>query len=191
MAAESGARKERRVFFALWPDADALRRLDQAGRAAHLICGGRRMRRETLHLTLAFIGGIPSRRVAELEGLACSIRAQPFELTLDRLECLQRRRIVWIGAARIPGELRELADELHTRLRTAGFRTEERSFAAHVTLLRNSLCEGELPETAGVVWRVGEFVLVESELKPAGANYRILRRFGLKPAAAPVTRPPA
>ena len=189
MAAE--AQVQRRVFFALWPEAAAQSQLDEYGAVAHRFFGGRRMRRETLHLTLAFVGHIPSQRLAELEGIAGSIRAPSFELTLDRLECVPRKKIVWAGASGMPDALRDLAAGLNARLKAADFHTEERPFAAHVTLLRNARCDGERPETPRMVWRVGEFVLAESELKPAGASYRILRRFGLIPATAPAVRPPA
>lgn len=137
------------------------------------------MQTETLHLTLAFIGGIPSQRVPELESIAGAIRAPAFELVLDRLQCVPRRKIVWAGASEIPGALRDLAAGLGTRLKAADFRTEERPFAAHVTLLRHARCDETQPEAPRIVWRVGEFVLVESELQPAGASYRIIGRWPL------------
>jgi 2'-5' RNA ligase len=179
MAAEAVASKERRVFFALWPDEAVLNQLEQAGREAHRHCGGRRMRVETLHLTLAFIGSILLQRISELESIAGAVRAPAFELALDYLQCVPGRKIVWAGASEIPGALRDLAADLGTRLKAAGFRTEERPFAAHVTLLRNARCEETQPEAPRIAWRVDEFVLVESELKPAGASYRIIGRWPL------------
>lgn len=177
MAAEVAAPLQRRVFFALWPDEAVRNQLEQAGREAHLSCGGRRMRPETLHLTLAFIGGISPQRIPELESIAGAIRASGFELTLDRLHCVPRRKIVWAGASKVPDALRDLAARLNAQLKAADFRSEERPFAAHVTLLRHARCDEKQPETPQIVWRVGDFVLVESELEPAGANYRIIRRF--------------
>lgn len=180
MAAETAVPEERRVFFALWPDEAVACQFDQAGLDAHKQCGGRRMRRETLHLTLAFIGGIPPQRMSELESIASAIHAPAFELVLDRIDWVQRRKIVWAGASGIPGALRDLAADLGARLKAADFRTEERPFAVHVTLLRNARCDGKKPEIPQIAWRVGEFVLAESELKPAGASYRIIRRFRLQ-----------
>ena len=180
MAAEASRRpRERRVFFALWPDEVVVRQLDQAGREAGQRCGGRRMRRETLHLTLAFSGGIPATRLRELARAAAAIRAPKFELTLDRLDWVEKKKIVWAGASVLPDALRDLAAELNARLKANGFRTEERPFAAHITLLRNARC-GEAPhDPPPIVWQANEFVLVESELKPEGANYRIIGRWPL------------
>lgn len=179
MVAETATPVSRRVFFAFWPDEAVLRQLDQAGREAHQRCGGRRMRRETLHLTLAFIGHIPAQRISELESIAGSIRAPGFELALDRIDCMARKKIVWAAASKLPEALLHLAADLNLHLKAADFRVEERPFAAHVTLLRNARCGGEKPEAGLVVWRVGDFVLVESELKPEGASYRIIGRWRL------------
>jgi 2'-5' RNA ligase len=179
MEAEAAAPGQRRVFFALWPGAAVLHRLDQAGREAQQRCGGRRMRRETLHLTLAFIGNLPAQRISELEGIAGAIRAPEFELALDRIDWMARKKIVWAAASKAPEALLHLAADLNLHLKAADFRVEERPFAAHVTLLRNARCGGEKPEAAPVAWQVEDFVLVESELKPEGASYRIIGRWRL------------
>ena len=65
--------RQHRVFFALWPDDEIARQFDEAGRMAHQSLGGRRMRRETLHLTLAFIGDVPPARLADLRCIAVPI----------------------------------------------------------------------------------------------------------------------
>lgn len=174
--------KPHRVFFALWPDEGVARQFDEAGREAHRALGGRRMRRETLHLTLAFIGDVPPERLETLAELAGDIRLPAFELLLDRGQCLARKNIFWAGATEIPAALRDLAAGLASRLKAAAFRTEERPFAAHVTLLRHARCEKEREAPGSnlrIEWPVRDFVLVESELKAEGASYRILRRWPL------------
>ncbi len=137
------------------------------------------MRRETLHLTLAFIGGIPAKRLRELALVAGAIGAPRFELILDRLDWVEKKKTVWAGASLLPEALRALAAELDARLRANGFRTEERPFAAHVTLLRNARRPDGLPEHAPIAWPVDEFVLAESELAPEGANYHVIGRWPL------------
>jgi 2'-5' RNA ligase len=156
------------------------RQFDEAGRQAHRSLGGRRMRRETLHLTLAFIGDVAPDRLAELGDIAGSISLPIFDQPFDRLQCLPRKKICWAAAGAISPVLRDLAAALHDRLKAAGFRTEERPFAAHVTLLRHARCE-KMPEgdSLSIVWSVCDFVLVESDLKPEGAGYRILQRWVL------------
>ena len=138
------------------------------------------MRRDTLHLTLAFIGGIAPERLPALREIAGTIRLPPFCLLFDRLECLPRKKIAWASAGALPAGLPELAANLNAQLQTAGFRTEERPFAAHVTLLRNANCAaGKADDSLHIEWPVRDFVLVESELKPEGAGYRIIGRWPL------------
>lgn len=171
-----------RVFFALWPDEDAARQFDEAGRQAHRALGGRRMRRETLHLTLAFVGEVAPERLDALREVADAIRLPSFSLLFDHPQCLPRKKIFWASASLVPSELRDLAAALAERLKAAGFRTEERPFSAHVTLLRHARCEKENELPAGnlhIEWPVREFVLVGSELRPEGASYRILQRWPL------------
>lgn len=147
---------------------------------AHQSLGGRRMRRETLHLTLAFIGDVPAERLAELRGIAGAIRPSAFELLFDRRHCLARRKIFWAAASVVSPRLRELAADLNERLKAADFRTEDRPFAAHVTLLRHARCDKALPPgDLRIEWPVRDFVLVESELQPEGAGYRVLQRWPL------------
>jgi 2'-5' RNA ligase len=179
MSAEAATPGMRRVFFALWPGAAVLHRLDQAGGAAQQRCGGRRMRRETLHLTLAFIGNVPAQRIPELGAIAGAISARAFELVLDRIDRVAKKNIVWAAASNMPEALLHLAADLDVHLKLAGFHVEERPFAAHVTLLRNARCNMEKPVAVPVAWRVEDFVLVESEPKPEGASYRIIGRWPL------------
>lgn len=171
---------ERRVFFAVWPDSLVARQFAAAGRQAGKVLGGRRMRRDALHMTLAFIGGIAPGRIADLQEIARAVRLPVCELTFDRLQCLVRRKIAWACASAPPRGLLELAATLNTRLKAGGFHTEERPFAAHVTLLRSANCEaGAMEESLDIRWSVRDFVLAESERRAEGARYRILGRWAL------------
>ncbi|AKU11952.1 2-5 RNA ligase [Azoarcus sp. CIB] len=164
-----------RVFFAIWPAPAIARRLHQEGERAHGLTGGRRMRRDTLHLTLAFIGDIPRERLEELRAAAHKVAFPPFTLRLDRIAGWRHNHIVWAGASELPGELESLVTQLNAALAEGGFPVEHRKFAAHVTLLRNA--RGEFSATAldpPIEWPVGEFVLVESDPKPEGAHYTVL-----------------
>lgn len=171
---------EHRVFFALWPDDETARRFADAGRRAGESLGGRRMRRETLHLTLAFIGNIAPGRLAALQDIAGTICLPSFELAFDRLQCLPRKGIAWALASVPSATLLELVDRLNLQLRAGGFRTESRPFATHVTLLRKADCPAGLAdEGLKIAWPVRDFVLAESVLGAAGARYRILARWPL------------
>lgn len=165
----------KRCFFAIWPDealADALHAL---GGAAHAVCGGRLMRRDTLHLTLAFLGDIPDSRVADAMRVADTIVVEPLEWTLDRLGYWKHNRIFWAGGA--SPRLTSLADELGSGLRGAGFSLDSRSFAAHVTLLRDARCAEAPVLPQALAWPVREFVLAESRPSREGPRYEILARW--------------
>lgn len=173
--------ERRRVFFALWPDETALERLDQAGRQLHALGGGRRMRRETLHITLAFIGEVPADRIERLRQAAERVVAPVFALRLDRLECWRHKRIAWVGCSEPPLELLTLVGQLFEGLAEVGLPLESAEFTAHLTLLRNVHCGrcAPLPELQPINWPVTEFVLVESKLAPDGAHYSVIDRWRL------------
>lgn len=166
-----------RVFFAVWPDAAAAARLHEVARANGKVCGGRVMRRDSLHITLAFLGDIPAERLAELKSIAGAVVVQPFDLAVDRLGYWRHNRILWAGADAAP--LTALAGQLAARLASAGFRFDPRPFVAHMTLLRDAERAGALAMRDPVRWPVTEFLLVRSGLSPAGAHYEAIGRWPL------------
>ncbi|MDD5248560.1 MAG: RNA 2',3'-cyclic phosphodiesterase [Rhodocyclaceae bacterium] len=172
------AESDRRLFFALWPPAGVAGRLHEAALAAHAACGGRPMRRETLHVTLAFLGAVAATRVAAAEVAAAAVAARPFILELDRLACWKHNRIVWAGCADVAPPLAGLATNLAQALRDAGFVLETRPFAVHATLVRNANCMKPPPPLAAPIrWPVADFALVESHAESAGSRYEVVRRW--------------
>lgn len=170
---------QRRVFFALWPDAAALDALEAAAAAATECCGGRRMRRESLHLTLAFIGDVSQAQLEELLNLVGKLRVEPFDLTFDQLGWWPRNGIVWAGSRAVSPHQRRLFDELTRAVIAGGFTADSRPYFPHITLLRNGRCKG-LPELEKPIgWRVDAMTLVESSLQATGPNYRVLARWPL------------
>lgn len=173
--------RPRRVFFALWPDEEAGSHLaalgnELAGRS------GRVMPPAALHLTLAFIGAVAPDRIAVLDEVAAAVRADVFDLSLDRLGFWPQRGILWAGCRMPPAPLRDLAHSQKNGLRAAGFAIDQGPTVApvpHVTLARRVSCPS-LPRLGTPIrWQVGEFALVESHLQPSGANYRTLHRYAL------------
>lgn len=141
------------------------------------------MRRDTLHMTLAFIGAVSPEQLGVLREIAGRIRGEPFDLKLDRLGCWPHNRIAWAGCSDVPPRLRRLVNDLATGLAEAGFVLDKRSFMSHVTLARNACCDN-LPElTEPIHWRISDFVIVESLLQPSGARYHLLDRWPLSWAA--------
>jgi len=171
------APERRRLFFALWPDPAVSTRLAAAARAAHALCGGRLMRRDSLHLTLVFVGAVTEPLVDKLQRAASLVRAEAFSLSFERYGCWQRKGIVWAGCA-ASSPLSDLVGQLAGRLVEAGLTLERREFAAHLTLLRNARCV-DLPQLSAIDWPVAEFVLVESQLAASAGGYSIIGRWPL------------
>jgi 2'-5' RNA ligase len=188
------AAQRRRIFFALWPDPVVAGKLHRLGREAQAHCGGRPMRRDTLHLTLAFLGEVDDAGFAAALAAADEVAAATdtsagtaAALTIDRLACWKHNHIVWAGCDEVPPPLADLASRLAVALRGRGFRLDSRPFAAHVTLLRNARCGAEPAAPQPFEWRVADFVLVESHLGADGARYEIVGRWPLAGATMPAS----
>lgn len=167
-----------RLFFALWPDDATRDALDRTGKWLHRHWGGRRMRAETLHITLAFLGATPADRLDALIGCADGIAAEPFELVLDRPGYWRHNRVGWLGASESPPPHLALVTALDAALQAGGFPVDARAHVPHVTLLRNT-AGGDLPLCKPVTWAVPDFVLVRSRTEPTGAQYEVIRRWTL------------
>ena len=179
--------RSHRVFFALWPDGEASGHLSALAHNLAAGGGGRLMRPASLHLTLAFIGSVTPSQLAELESVAAGLRADAFDLSLDRLGFWPQRGILWAGCRQTPAPLRRLVEALAAALRAAGFASAPHSGAAqvpHVTLARRIRCTSLPRLETPIRWRVGEFALVETHLHPSAASYRTLASFPLDEAGA-------
>lgn len=189
-SAGAAADAKLRVFFALWPDVVAARALDAQAAILQAACGGRRMRRDSLHLTLSFVGEVARPQVTELRALAARVRVPPFEFALERCGSWQGNRIVWLAPARRIVQLDALADALEAGLRGAGFAPDARAFRPHVTVLRNAHAAPPGLPAAALRWRAADFCLLASTRTQSGARYRVLGRWPLTAAAAASTAAP-
>ena len=168
-----------RLFFALWPNAAASANLAEAGKNLHEICGGRRTRMDTIHLTLAFLGDVEPDRIGDLLALAGEIRAPAFGFNLTRFGWWPHNRIVWAAPAETPAELTLLVDALKKSLLGAGFRFDDKPFVPHITLLRKADCGKNPLPAGGIEWRAEDFVLVRSVPGESGPAYEVLGRWPL------------
>lgn len=90
----------RRLFFALWPSAADAARIMAWAQQAHQLWGGRVMRQDTLHLTLAFLGETPEEQVQRLCRAAPDWPAPVRPVTLTHCGCFRGPRVVWAGPDR-------------------------------------------------------------------------------------------
>lgn len=172
-----------RVFFALWPPTAVAESLAAIACEAAARFGGRATRRETIHLTLAFLGDVPESRLAELGDVAADVRCAAFDLSLDRLAFWQHNHLLWAGGEK-PAGLEALHVALCEALVGAGFKVdgEGRSYAPHVTLVRklppdSKLEGGYLTPITAIPWSCDRFFMVRSRLSSSGSEYLILREF--------------
>lgn len=168
-----------RLFFALWPS-DALR-AQMAAVAAPIVARGegRAIPPQNLHITLAFLGGVASEKVAAVMAAAADIESPPLRLSIERVEVWRGAGILCMTPATAP-ELTELVDRLRIKLLARQLEPDQQEFRPHVTLARDWR-ERHVDGSIGPFeWRAEDFVLVESAATPEGSAYRILRRWPLR-----------
>ncbi|NYT84457.1 RNA 2',3'-cyclic phosphodiesterase [Pollutimonas harenae] len=176
-------RSSQRLFFALWPSAADAERIMAWVHQAHKAVGGRTMRVDTLHLTLAFLGSTPFDRVQALVQAAPLWSAPVGPVTLRRFGRFAGPRVVWAG----PGEedslswLSHLHDDLWCRLQALGWQRPDSPFRPHVSLLRKA-GPGDLAalHRPSLAWMPEQCVLVASQPTESGSTYQALARMPLQ-----------
>jgi len=173
-----GATDTHRLFFALWPDGrtrEALAKLQ----AALPLRGGRPMRSENIHLTLAFIGDVDGDTRDCLIRQARGVRAAPLAFAIERVGHFPRPGVVWVGPQRTPDALIELVAGLNAALAPCGYQPERRPFRAHLTLFRKVARPPRPLDFAPIEWPVEAFCLVESLPEEGGVRYAVIEQFPL------------
>ena len=169
-----------RLFFALWPEPSLQSRLYKLGGQFHAGSGGKRVRADNLHITLAFLGSVDAQTRSCLEAKAGAILCPAFNLALDRAGFWPRPRVLWLGAEESPQPLQELVRGINRCIAECGLEPEKRPFHAHLTLLRKAKRGTQWDSPEPIQWPVDEFVLVESSTLPEGAEYRVIARWPLE-----------
>jgi RNA 2',3'-cyclic 3'-phosphodiesterase len=166
-----GAAENHRLFLASWPTDDHRAELAQVLPKIEWASGGRRVPVASYHLTLAFLGGVPSARLDAVRRAADQARASAFDLAFDRLEYWPKPRVLCLVASTLPGAAHTLVQELWRVLVRAGFTQDVRPFKAHLTLARK--VERPPPDhaIAPIPWRVDRFALIESTSTTDGPLY--------------------
>lgn len=176
-----------RVFFALWPAPEVAERLGDIAHNSALSFGGRATRRDTIHLTLAFLGNVPEARLPDLSIAAAKVGGEPFAINVDQLGFWSHNHLLWAGCQAPSAPLEVLSRQLRQALARAGFRVggEGRDFVPHITLVRRvpeATAPSErrpLPSIESFAWRNERFVLVRSTLSALGSSYQIIDEFPL------------
>lgn len=136
------------------------------------------------HMTLAFLGDvtidqvqpiIDATRHATAQYQGCLLTPRTFMV----LPSARHARVIAVSCDEATGELSKFVSSLHISLRECGCVIEKRAFHAHITVarlrapLKLEVAELDLGNNVGPFF-AREVAVIQSELKPHGAQYRSL-----------------
>jgi RNA 2',3'-cyclic 3'-phosphodiesterase len=154
------------------------------------------VRPENLHVTLKFIGEVPETKLAAVHSALAGVRSEQ-HVTLDFrglgfFPNEKHPRVIWAGIEASPN-LKTLASDIDKATEKLGIAREQRAFSPHLTLarfepprlpenLRFAIQENAARDFGSL--RANQFQLIESKLKPSGAEYTTLESFSFTAAEA-------
>ena len=152
--------------------------------------GGRPVRAENLHVTLAFLGAVREGRLAQLADIgrraaALGLGGEPaLVLAFDHLEYWRAAQLLCALPPAPPAPIAALARRLQELLADRGFASDLKPFRPHVTVARKVSRPAGDVSLAPLVWRFTELALLESRTLPEGALYSVVESFPLCGGAA-------
>lgn len=125
-----------RLFIGIAPDGKARQALARTVGLLEGLLPGRYVPPEQYHLTLAFLGEVPAKRLPALEeAMLDAVRGTPpFELRLAGIG--RFGPVLWRGVEACPA-LDAVAERLRAALLADGFMPDPKPFKAHITLARD------------------------------------------------------
>jgi RNA 2',3'-cyclic 3'-phosphodiesterase len=147
------------------------------------------VRTENLHVTLKFLGRTEPDKLEAIQEALGSLRSpEPVALDFHGLGFFpneKRPRVFWMGM-KASANLPPLAEAIDRAMHKLGFPLETRPFAPHLTLARfeppglpaklgPAVMENSTRKFGSLTAQ--EFHLIESKLKPTGAEYTTLQSF--------------
>ena len=162
--------------------ADCQQRLRRAGGDVRWV------RPDIIHLTLVFLGEVPTDMLADLETAAREALARFGPLTLraagaGRFPPKGLPRVIWIGIEETTGRLAELQKALAKATAAFAEKEEDRAYQAHLTLGRVKSPKGGRDLSAAVDAMTGQtgptfiaqaVTISRSDLSPQGPTYTAL-----------------
>jgi 2'-5' RNA ligase len=147
-----------------------------------------------IHLTLKFVGEVEAARAEAIRGALAGVHAAQAVETVFRglgwFPNARHPRVIWAGVESGPG-MAALAGEIERALEPLGIARESREFRPHLTLARIKEAKG-LEALRHEVERLGvpefgratytDFDLMQSRLRPQGAEYTRVERFPFAPS---------
>lgn len=148
-------------------------------------------RPENLHVTLKFLGEVPETKLDAVRTALAQIRSeQAVRLEFRGLGFFPNEkhpRVFWAGIEAFPN-LRRLAEDIEGAMEKLGISREQRPFSPHLTLarferpgmpekLRSAIAENARRDFGTL--QTSKFYLIQSKLKPSGAEYTTVAIFPL------------
>jgi len=146
------------------------------------------VRRENLHVTLRFLGDVDADEATRAEDAAreAAKGAAPFGALLGppgAFPSAKKARVLWLGLLEGVEPMTRLANALEAALVARGFESEGRDYTPHLTLARvkepgadwtsRLVAAPSLRDEPGARFTVTRIDVVESDLGPGGARYRV------------------
>ncbi len=172
-------KKFERLFFALWPDDAVRQQIVSLRKKIPDLNKGRILADGNLHLTLHFLGNIPSDRIDCFLHQAQKVRAKAFNLSFSTVGFFKKPKVVWLGCDRISNKLVKLHQQLGEQLKACEYEPEKRTYSPHMTLARKIYRAPEMDSINPIEWEVSSFVLVQSVNIDRGVEYRVKATYPL------------
>ena len=144
---------------------------------------------ENLHLTLKFLGEVPTVELAEIcQRVTSAVAAlEPLEIECDHVGAFpssSRPRTLWLGIGAGGQQVSQLQESVERGLSQLGFRREQRQYHPHITLGRLRSSPASSPELSSllepadfgtpVTCLVEQVVVVASQISREGPHYQRL-----------------
>ena len=156
---------------------------------------------DNLHVTLKFIGQVAPQKAAEIGDALSTVQTQQSVVVEFReigfFPDARRPSVAWVGI-QPPQILSFLAAEVNRVLAPLGIPREEKPFTPHLTIARfketrlSQALRAEIEKQKSRKFDTlasGEFHLIESKPKSAGAEYTTLRSLRFAPEKSKGSRP--
>ena len=150
-------------------------------------------REANIHLTLKFLGEIPTSSVASFSDAAARATAgvASFAVQCEHAGVfpnLRQPRVLWVGINDSSGGLQELHARLENEAAKAGFARDGRPFHPHLTVARLRQPQNARPLATAhqqlgfepVEIPVTELLVIRSELSSAGSKYSVISKHELQ-----------
>ncbi|MGM0438879.1 MAG: RNA 2',3'-cyclic phosphodiesterase [Patescibacteria group bacterium] len=151
------------------------------------------VKRDNLHITLAFLGSVDKEKIKKLSEDLKSIDFFKFSILIDDVRYVPNRReakMIWAtGQSEDVEKLKKEIDQVLINADYLKYTPDSRDFKLHVTLARTRSFEfkkqsiEQIPlledEFVNSEFEVSSFEIMESKLSKGGPQYKIIKSFNL------------